>query len=176
MLAAPNPDHATLPLDFSNRLIERDTPVNVSAIRGDFLREHIEENGCCGAAELLKLYAWTLTEYHRIVHLDMDSLVLETMDELYDLDKDMIYTCDYGTVVDASVTCPVQGGFFVVRPSRELYNDMIDVVLEGNFVEWGGWGDTGIGWFWGGMTIQGEWHRHFSPSPSSPEPVICAAG
>ena len=36
------------------------TPINSSAIKFDFLREKINKNGCCGAAELIKLnsYRW----------------------------------------------------------------------------------------------------------------------
>jgi hypothetical protein len=142
------------------RLIEKDLPLNVSDIKGDYLREHIEKNGCCGATELLKLYAWSFTEYHRVVHLDMDSLVLDSMDELYGLDKDLLYTCDYGMMTKGSAACPVQGGFLVVRPSLKLFTELIDIVLEGDFRDGGAWGGTRIGWFWGGMTIQGEWHSH----------------
>ena len=40
--------------------------VAVHQIRGQFLREHIQQNGCCGERELLKLWAYTLTQYHRV--------------------------------------------------------------------------------------------------------------
>ncbi|KAH8056118.1 hypothetical protein JL721_10083 [Aureococcus anophagefferens] len=66
------------------RVLEKPLPVEVEDIEGDFLRSRISSNGCCGAWELLKLYAWSLTEYHRVVHLDMDSLVLQNFDELFD--------------------------------------------------------------------------------------------
>jgi hypothetical protein len=36
----------------------------------------VKSNGCCGHLELLKLHAWAMTDYHRVVHLDMDSFVL----------------------------------------------------------------------------------------------------
>ncbi len=39
-------------------VVEVPTPVNTSAIRFDFLREKIDKNGCCGAAELIKLTAY----------------------------------------------------------------------------------------------------------------------
>lgn len=39
-------------------VIEVPTPVNTSAIRFDFLRDHIDKNGCCGAAELIKLTSY----------------------------------------------------------------------------------------------------------------------
>lgn len=37
---------------------------------------------CCGADEFIKLFAYTLTDYHRVVHLDADTLILHPMDEL----------------------------------------------------------------------------------------------
>lgn len=37
---------------------------------------------CCGADEFIKLHAYTLTDFHRVVHLDADTLVLHPMDEL----------------------------------------------------------------------------------------------
>ena len=67
-------------------MLEKKLPVEVEEIQGKLLREKISSNGCCGGWELLKLYAWTLTEYHRVVHLDVDSLVLQNFDELFDDD------------------------------------------------------------------------------------------
>ena len=47
-------------LFFFDFLILVPTPINSSAIKFDFLREKIDKNGCCGAAELIKLnsYRW----------------------------------------------------------------------------------------------------------------------
>lgn len=39
-------------------VIEVPTPVNASAIKFQFLRDHIDKNGCCGAAELIKLTSY----------------------------------------------------------------------------------------------------------------------
>lgn len=60
-----------------------DTPVNVSDIRGDFLREHVVHSGCCGEKEYIKLYSYTLVKYPIVVHLDLDSLVLQPLDDLF---------------------------------------------------------------------------------------------
>ena len=65
------------------RVLERDVPVKVEDIKGEYLRKHIRNNGCCGERELLKLWAYTLVQYHRVVHLDMDSMVLQPVDELF---------------------------------------------------------------------------------------------
>lgn len=65
-------------------LVERETPVAVKDIEGEFLRRNIEANGCCGEKELVKLEAYTLTDHPVIVHLDLDVLILKPLDELFD--------------------------------------------------------------------------------------------
>lgn len=52
-------------------VIEVPTPVNTSAIRFPFLRDHIDKNGCCGAAELIKItsYRSDTTDVHSILPL-----------------------------------------------------------------------------------------------------------
>ena len=40
------------------------------------MRETFEDSGCCGSLELLKLRAYELVEYDRVLLLDMDALVL----------------------------------------------------------------------------------------------------
>ena len=71
-----------------------ETPVNVSAIRGAYLRNHINDKaGCCGAAELIKLnayryddrvqffqYSLRLIDFDWVVHLDADVLILQVSD------------------------------------------------------------------------------------------------
>lgn len=50
---------------------------------------------------------------------------------------------------------PVQGGFLIIKPSLEDYSRLIDILMIGDYRGGGAWGGTGIGWFWGGKTIQG---------------------
>lgn len=61
----------------------RDTPFNVTDIKMKFLRENVVKSGCCGEKEYLKLYAYALLEYPIVVHLDLDSLVLKPLDDLF---------------------------------------------------------------------------------------------
>ena len=44
------------------RVLVRDVPINVSAIPNELYRNRLPKSGCCGERELLKLWAWTLTE------------------------------------------------------------------------------------------------------------------
>jgi len=90
----------------------------------------------------------------------MDSLLLQPLDELFELPgKDFIYTCDYGMMTPGSKACPVQGGFFVLRPNEEDFKGLLDTVKLGDFREGSAWGGEHIGWYWGGMTIQGTCMR-----------------
>lgn len=66
------------------KLVERETPVAVKDIQGDYLRTKIEDNGCCGEKELVKLEAYTLTQHPAIVHMDLDTLILQPLDGLFD--------------------------------------------------------------------------------------------
>lgn len=144
------------PPPLHHRVLERDIPLDINDIQGDYLRERIAKNGCCGATELLKLYAWRLTDYHRVVHLDMDSLLLQPLDELFDLSgKDFLYTCDYGMMTRGSKACPVQGGFLILKPNEEDFKRLVNTVKLGDFRAGSAWGGEHIGWYWGGMTIQG---------------------
>jgi len=87
MYAIYHPDGASCaePLkDLGYELVRRETPVAVKDIQGEFLRTHIESNGCCGEKELVKLEAYSLVEHPIVVHLDLDTLVIKPMDALFD--------------------------------------------------------------------------------------------
>lgn len=153
------------------RSIEKQLPIDPATIEGDFLRglwttpnekfpDPTLRGGCCGAWELLKLYAWTLVEYERVVHVDMDCLMLDTIDDVLSIDASLVYTADYnmmnGNQRKNGLMPAVQGGFLVVRPSLQTFAALVSVMQRG---KWGGkcsgWECTGVGHWWGGATIQG---------------------
>ena len=68
----------------------RETPVVVSDIRTTELRERIVNNGCCGEKELIKLEALTFTDYPFVVLLDIDVLILQPLDRLFNFMHDPI--------------------------------------------------------------------------------------
>jgi hypothetical protein len=131
---------------------------------------------CCGEKELIKLEAYTLVDHPVVVHLDLDTLVLKPLDDLFDvmlgiaadtskLDvmwKDIpipeqvnaFLTRDYNMVDASTKYKPVQGGFLVLRPSMETYQAFVDIVRVGDFREHSGWGGK-VGPFYGAMTFQG---------------------
>jgi hypothetical protein len=62
----------------------RNIPFEKNDIQGAYLREHIDGASCCGAKEYLKLYAYTLVQHPVAVVLDLDSLILQPLDDLFD--------------------------------------------------------------------------------------------
>lgn len=164
-------------------VLERPTPVAVEEIRGEFLREKISSNGCCGEKELIKLEAYTLTEFPLVVHLDLDVLVLRPLDTVFDLllgrrgsssselenvvmwknqlpgddtkgALQAAFTMDYNMARPSAQYKPVQGGFLVIRPSMDVYREFQEIVREGDFRSSSGWGGK-VGPFYGSMTFQG---------------------
>ena len=84
----------------------------------------------------------------------MDSIVYDNMDELYDIDKELLWTGDYNMQGKSPVP-PVQGGFLVIKPSLKTFEAFQAVIRKGDHTGGGGWGGSKIGNFWGGQTIQG---------------------
>mmetsp|Transcript_413 Transcript_413/g.878 ORF Transcript_413/g.878 Transcript_413/m.878 type:complete len:444 (+) Transcript_413:33-1364(+) len=159
----------------------RNTPFDSKDIQKKFLRENIDGASCCGRKEFVKLYAYTLVDHPVAVVLDLDSLVLKPLDDLFDAiiledydilgssipihDKknvknlpkkvDAFYTKDYNMVnAGGEKYAGVQGGFLMARPNEAVFEEYIDIVLEGDYREGKGWGGR-YGYFFGGMQIQG---------------------
>lgn len=61
------------------KVLERSLPVELNEIENKNYAESMRKSGCCGADEFLKLWAYTLTEYERVIHLDMDSIIYQNM-------------------------------------------------------------------------------------------------
>lgn len=137
-------------------VIEVPIPINVSAIQFDFLREKINKNGCCGSSELIKLASYRLMQYDRVIHLDADVILLNPIDELFHKNYSLIYTTDPNMATfKGEDKMPVQGGFIVLQPSIDDYRSIINTLMTTEFRKYHGWNTSHIGWFWGGMTVQG---------------------
>lgn len=163
--------------DVGFEILVRETPVNVTDIRGEFLRGHVHKIGCCGEKEYLKLYSYQMTDYPVVVHFDMDCILLRPLDDLFDamIDSpqsaaannlpvmfgnplpekiDAFFTRDYNMIRPSKKYPGFQGGFLVVRPSQEVFEEYRELILEGNFVGGAGWNGT-FGGYWGAQQIQG---------------------
>jgi hypothetical protein len=148
-------------------ILIRDVPVPLNEIEGDYLREKVPANGCCGEKEFVKLHAFTILEHPVVVHLDLDTLVLKPMDKLFDVMIDGVpkdgtnegievafndplpsasnavdayFTRDYNMNHPGMKHAGVQGGFLVLRPSRTAYDEFVSIIRKGDFRSNGGWG------------------------------------
>ncbi|CAN0050547.1 unnamed protein product, partial [Ascophyllum nodosum] len=137
------------------RVMRPGLPLELDEIEDEFTRTRISKGGCCGPAELMKFFAYTLTEYHRVVHLDTDVLVLQPLDPILDADNSLLYTTDVNMANLKSSVLPVQGGFLVVRPDLSVFDDLVEQVVKRTRFTGKGWGGTNIGVFWGGINVQG---------------------
>ena len=143
-------------------LLIRDTPVNTTDIRGSYLRKHIDHDGCCGADEYIKYYAYTIMDCPIVVHTDIDFMYKAPMDDLFDAmllpadsvrgmearrrveveypEKEMpediraFVTRDYHQVVPGRKAA-FQAGFIVLKPDLEVFGHILEVIKEGNYVE-----------------------------------------
>jgi hypothetical protein len=50
----------------------------------EFLQAKVGQDGCCGHRENLKLRVYNLVQHPMAIHLDMDSIILKPLDELFD--------------------------------------------------------------------------------------------
>ena len=89
------------------RIIERRLPVEIDDIENKDYAESMRNSGCCGADEFLKLWAYTLTEYHRVVHLDMDSIIFKNLDTILNTNFELLFTGDYNMVMNEDLLSAV---------------------------------------------------------------------
>lgn len=144
-------------------VVIEESPVKPSDIRGEYLRNNIELEWCCGSDEFIKLYATTLPE-PVVVHTDIDFVFLKPMDHLFDAilfpkdspqgqaarasiqlerpeeadslpDKiDAFITRDWPQVIPGRKAL-YQAGFVVAGHNPDLLQEAIDIVKEGDFKE-----------------------------------------
>lgn len=91
--------------------------------------------GCCGEKELVKFAAYKMVEYQFVVHLDIDTLLLKSIDHLIDQNKTLVFTKDYGMckhlfhLPDWKEKMMIQGGFVILRPNVTDFEAIIDQVI-----------------------------------------------
>ena len=165
-------EHAQSLKRLGYKILVKDHPVKKDDIQDEYLRNHIEAENCCGSAEFIKLYAYTLTNHPIVIHWDMDVAILQPLDDLFDV---MLYPATHPRSVAAKgrierqhedTTWPetinafltrditsakpwekitaVQGGFLVARPDVRVFDEYIKFIKEGNYKP--GRGD-GSGWY-----------------------------
>jgi len=156
----------------------RKTPIDRNEIRNEFYKKTVEAEVCCGIAEFIKMYAYTLVQHPVVVHFDLDKIIMQPLDDLFDaiiyhynsmegifsrkrietewpedhLPKkiDAFFTRDYTSSWPWKKIAGVQGGLLVLRPSQKVFQKYMDIILEGNYTS--GF-DNNCGW--GGLGYGG---------------------
>jgi hypothetical protein len=158
--------------------IIKPTPVDISQLPEGYYKSHVENENCCGSKEFIKLYAYTLTDHPIVVHWDLDTAVLQPMDDLYDamlFDKDSpegqaarsrlalqrpltvlpdrieaFITRDVTSAAPWEKVQAVQGGFVVARSNPQLLEMYKEFINKADYV-----GGRGPGSGWGGLGYGG---------------------
>lgn len=81
-----------------------------------------------------KLCAWKFTEYTKMIFMDADMIVLQSIDELFERDE-------LSAVSDCGWPSCFNSGLFVFRPSRKTYEELCNYATNNN--SWDG-GDQGL--------------------------------
>mmetsp|Transcript_5010 Transcript_5010/g.9672 ORF Transcript_5010/g.9672 Transcript_5010/m.9672 type:complete len:957 (+) Transcript_5010:27-2897(+) len=153
--------HITLLESSGWKVLPVECPVHLEDIRNVEFREEIAKSGCCGADELIKILAYKQTEYTHVLHLDLDTIMIDNVNELIELDQDLVFTKDLNLLTEnlrksekRRWYAMIQGGFILLRPDIRVYQDLVELIKEG---DWGGqgWGRSDIGYGYGGQTVQG---------------------
>jgi hypothetical protein len=136
------------------KIIERPIPLDLNNVPEIYIKEG--KAGCCGHYEFLKLEALALTQYSKVLVLDVDALIIDNIDELFENDVVFQYTVDEGMDPnDYNTIPPVQGGFLLFTPNMKAYTDLVEIARKADWQDGTGWGGLKIGYHWGGSTIQG---------------------
>lgn len=150
-------------------ILVRDTPIDVNTIVNRQYAADLVRSGCCAERELLKLYAYTLTDYPVVVQVDFDFFVLRPLDDLFRAFLDptgsvsasfqqqhamyphtarhgnlqVMFTRQYGLHAPGKARVDfyyMQGGFLMVRPNVTAFAELLQIVQQGNFDR--GWYDN----------------------------------
>jgi hypothetical protein len=151
-------------------VLRRPVPVPLSEIQSTAAREEMgHTQGAKGMSfaleeETVKYWGLSLTQFDRVAVLDADTMVLDPMDELMELQDDFVGTYDHGLDSADSRLPPVQGGFLLFRPNATDFENVKALTREGNFSAGlgGGWKNSRVGFWYGGVGPDGLLQYYFN--------------
>jgi len=169
-------------------------PVKLDGIQGEYLKTNAPLDGPGGIKDLIRLYAYKLTNYDVVTLVDFTTLVLQPPDDMFNLivdggnhapahmshqegistnprlpsRVDVVYTRDYTTVTPKQWTTGMNLSFLPIRPSMDAFNELVDIYTKGDYDSELGWGgDHEYGVFQGSMLTTGlltYYHTYVHPS------------
>jgi hypothetical protein len=150
------------------------SPIDKYQLKGfdDVAKEALEADDNDILSDFTRLHAYEMEDYDAVVMVDFDTLVLGSIDEALDLivdNKDDGTSDGASSSVDAvfswehvplikhpeAKASVINMSFFVLRPSKKVYNLLLATIKKAPFSATRGWGSTGRGPFPGWMTTQG---------------------
>lgn len=136
------------------KVMVKDFPIKWEDLpEGDYKAKVRNAGGGLGLAELLKLYAYTMLEFHRVVIMDLDLVVAQNFDEVFDLDSTSLSAVVVWGNWDVEM---VQAGFICVKPSLEVFEELLEIIRSATFrFDGSGWNNSHWGNTWGGETVSG---------------------
>lgn len=88
-----------------------------------------------------KLWIWTLEEYSKVVFMDSDIVILQNIDDLFEIE---IEDGEIASAIYCSHSCDCtktwNAGVMMVQPSKDMFQRLLDGFST---VIWGGQGDQG---------------------------------
>ena len=71
---------------FLHRQVDLPVPLqNITHVAGaEDLQQSMPPNECCGEQEFLKLHVYSMTDFKVVIHLDLDTLIVQPLDPLLD--------------------------------------------------------------------------------------------
>lgn len=154
-------DNAAMLGRLGYKAIVRPSPIAWDDIQPGWYKDHVEGENCCGSAEFIKLYAYTLTEYPIVVHWDLDVALFHPMDDLFDamiFDRqsaegkrarsrlevqhphqplpstiDAYFTRDITSAQPWEIRQGVQGGFLIARPNVQHFEQYLKFIKAANY-------------------------------------------
>jgi hypothetical protein len=128
------------------------TPMEHTEVRNKQLSIEMEKSGAIGISELIKLDGLRMKKFDSVIFVDCDVVFHKQFNELILIEENFAWT--HGGWPEERIN----GGFLVYSPKHPAssyhLDRIIDILREGNF-SGAGWKGSGIGWTYGGPTVQG---------------------
>lgn len=134
-------------------------PVYIKEVRGLEFLQYARNDGYYGIRDYIRLNAFNLVEHPVVVVLDLTTLILQPMDQLFapligvETSMKAFYAKDYSAVTVQTLQTGID--FLIAKPSVSVYDELIGRLREERFQGEKGWGGLGFGGFNGAMTTGG---------------------
>jgi len=160
-------------------VVRRPVPVPLADIQSAIARGEMGHTQGTGKGvtfaleeEQIKYWGLALTQFDRVLVLDADTIVMDPMDELMELQDDFVGTYDFGVDCCGSRIPPVQGGFLLFRPNATDFENVNALTREGDWAAGWGWKRSRIGYWYGGIGPDGLLQYYFNKDAVNDLPPI----